>query len=62
MDDIIKSILQGFPTFAGLVLVIYILWKQNDRLLTVFISELQALRAELRELKTAIQEFKFPDK
>jgi hypothetical protein len=60
MDEIIKNILEGFPSLAALVLVVYILWKQNDRLLAALLSELQQLREELYNLKTVIESFKEP--
>lgn len=62
MDDIIKTLLTGFPTFAGLVLFIYFLWKQNDKLLSVLIDEVRGLRVEIASLKEAIKNFKFPEK
>lgn len=60
MDTVFADLLKGFPTFAGLVILCYVLWRQNDKLLTVLIDEVRELRKELADLKTAIQNFKFP--
>lgn len=60
MDEILKSIITGFPSFAGLVLLSYVLWRQNEKLLAVLIDEVRELRQEIADLKKAIQNFSFP--
>jgi len=53
VDELVKSVLAGLPSFAGLILAIYVLREQNQRLLAMLEKHWQPCEAdELEERMT----------
>jgi len=54
MDEFIKSLLERLPDFGGLLLLAYILYQQNNRLMDTILQEIDALKDDVEELRINI--------
>ena len=55
MEQMITNLIERFPTFLGLVLLAYVLYRQNQQMLNAWLGQLEGLRKEIRELIEAIR-------
>lgn len=51
MDEIWKVIVTSAPNLIGLVVLAYVLYRQNDRLLTALLVRVETLEAKLETLQ-----------
>ena len=51
MDEIFSIVVSQFPTFAGLIVLAIILYRQNEKLLDKFFTELDDIRERLTEIE-----------
>ena len=51
MDELVRLMLENLPSFVGLILAVYVLWRQNEKLLEEFFSEMDEIKAEIADLR-----------
>ncbi len=49
MDELLKSVITGMPSFIGLVLAVIVLREQNQRLLAMIERMVQACEEDMKE-------------
>jgi hypothetical protein len=50
MDEFVKYIITNLPNYAGFVLLAYVLWRLNNRLLDAVLSRLDALEVRVEAI------------
>lgn len=58
MDELVKLVVEQFPTFLGLILLAWVLLRQNERLLDTLFDELDNLSTDLADLRKQVEELK----
>lgn len=51
MDELVRLMLENLPSFVGLILAVYVLWRQNEKLLEEFFGEMDEIKAEIADLR-----------
>jgi len=54
MDTMILKMLEGAPTFVGLVVAVFILYRQNERLMSELFERLDLLDRRVSSLETRV--------
>lgn len=58
MPDLFLRAIEQLPTFIGLILLAYVLWRQNTRLLEQMFGKVDTLSEELKKVQAQIAEIK----
>lgn len=56
MTDLFLQALEQLPTFVGLILLAYILYRQNNRLLDQLFGKIDALERKVDSLQQTVSE------
>ena len=54
MENIISNIITNAPNLLGLAVLAYVLWRQNERMLTALLERVTALEEKVQALSASI--------
>ena len=55
MDTLFSQMLERFPTFLGLIILAYVLYRQNERLLSELLDKIDELEERLRAIEDQLR-------
>jgi len=58
MEELIKLVIEQSPTFIGLLLLAFVLYRQNERLLDNLFDEIDNLASEVDLMRKDIEELR----
>jgi hypothetical protein len=58
MENLIGQVFQNWPSLAGLIVLAWVLYRQNERLMTAVLDDIKALTERVEALEVDISQLR----
>jgi hypothetical protein len=58
MENLIGQVFQNWPSLAGLIMLAWVLYRQNERLMTAVLDDIKALTERVEALEVDISQLR----